>query len=191
MSQLQLTRLSKKVDICVKCPLHKSRKNAVAGDGKANAEIFFVGEAPGKEEDLEKRTFTGRSGKLLDLLLSEINLKRDDVYTTNVVKCRPPNNQPPLLFERSQCHPYLRKQLEIIQPKIIVALGVVAGKELFKEAKIPFSKISLIHGRIYPIALSYGKATLTAFYHPAAALRNPKILAILKSDFNKVFRIVH
>jgi len=119
--------------ISKKCQLGNNRKNFVFGDGNANADIMFVGEAPGATEDETGITFVGKAGKLLDKLLMDINLSRDDIFIANVLKCRPPRNRDPLPDEIATCEPYLHKQISLIKPKVIVALGRIAGKTLIKK----------------------------------------------------------
>ena len=182
----QMLKLLKEIDICTKCPLHKTRKNALTGDGRINSKILLIGEAPGQLEDEKKKAFIGRAGQVLDTLLKEINLTRNNIYITNIVKCRPPQNRNPSPFEITQCLPYLKNQLKIIKPKIIITLGNIAGKEIFEIVKIPFSKISKMHGRQFEIKTSYGQVLLIASYHPAAALHNPNILSTVKADFIKI-----
>ena len=117
---------------CLECPLGKTRKNIVLGRGNPNADIVFVGEAPGKQEDLQGLPFVGRSGKLLDKMLSSIDLSRDDIYILNVLKCRPPDNRDPSKMEIEKCEPYLKEQLKIIKPKLIVALGRISAMTILR-----------------------------------------------------------
>lgn len=183
-------KLSKEIDQCKRCPLYKTRKNAVAGEGNLHSRILIIGEAPGKTEDEEKKPFAGRSGKILDMVLKSIDLSREDVYITNIVKCKPfPRNFPsPLSI--SQCSPFLKRQIDLIKPQIILTLGGVATKELCKLSDLPFSKISSVHGKLLKKRTLSGFTRLLPLYHPAAALRNPKILASLKRDLKKNSKLI-
>ncbi|MFQ6022047.1 MAG: uracil-DNA glycosylase [Acidiferrobacterales bacterium] len=150
---------------CVKCPLHKSRTQTVFGVGCHDADWMFVGEAPGLEEDRQGEPFVGRAGQLLNAMLSAIGLKREDVYIANVLKCRPPNNRDPQIEEVECCEPYLLRQIELISPRIILALGRHAAHSLLKT-DLPLSRL---RGRRF----SYHTIPLVATYHPAYLLRSP------------------
>ena len=147
------------------CYLGKTRTEFVFGVGNPNADLMLIGEAPGRDEDLKGEPFVGRAGKLLDKILSAINLSREEVYIANVLKCRPPNNRDPLKTESDTCKPYLRRQIEIIKPKIILALGRIAGVWLTGEDM----SLGAMRGKTF----SFGGAELMVTYHPAALLRNP------------------
>ena len=150
---------------CLKCDLGKSRNNFVFGVGDFNASLLLVGEAPGEQEDLSGQPFVGRAGKLLDKMLSAINRSREnDVFICNVLKCRPPDNRDPSKEEILKCEPYLVNQIDLIQPKLIVALGRVAGKTLLGVDKSLKDMRNTIH--------SYHGTNLIVTYHPAALLRN-------------------
>ena len=150
---------------CLKCDLGKTRKNFVFGVGDFNASLLLVGEAPGEQEDLSGEPFVGRAGKLLDKMLSAINRSREnDVFICNVLKCRPPDNRDPSKEEISKCEPYLVNQIDLIQPKLIVALGRVAGKTLLGVDNSLKDMRNTIH--------SYHGTNLIVTYHPAALLRN-------------------
>lgn len=150
---------------CVKCPLHETRTNCVFGVGNREADLLFVGEAPGEKEDLSGVPFVGAAGKLLDKYLETVDIDRERVYIANILKCRPPKNRDPLPSEQDCCIDYLRWQVRLIQPKIIVCLGRIAAMRLID----PAYKISKEHGTI----VEKGGYTLTAVYHPAALLRDP------------------
>lgn len=164
--------------VCPLCRLSLTRTNAVPGKGSRTAEIMFVGEGPGKQEDLKGFPFVGAAGKFLDELLSSINLSRDDVYITNVVKCRPPNNRDPKPDEIGACHPYLVEQIKIIKPKIICTLGNWASRTLVD----PEISISKVHGDF----VKKGEQYYCTLYHPAAALYNQSLKETLKEDFRKL-----
>ena len=159
---------------CQKCQLAKTRNNIVFGAGSEKAKIFFIGEAPGKDEDLAGKPFVGRSGKFLDEMLTEINLKREDVFIANVLKCRPPKNRDPLPEEIKICLPFLKQQIVTISPKVIVTLGRFSMNLFF-----PNAKISAIHG----IPKKFNNYTVVPFFHPAAALFDGSKREILKKDF--------
>lgn len=164
------------------CVLRESALQAVPGDGNADARILFVGEAPGKSEDLEGRPFVGAAGKFLNEMLAAINLKREDVYITNVVKYRPPNNRDPLPEEVAACAPWLAEQVALIDPTLIVLLGRHALERFF-----PGEKISLVHGKILKKKTAeLGTRNFYALYHPAAALYNGGMRGILLEDFKRI-----
>lgn len=172
----QLKKLYEPYLQCALCPLAKLGRNSVVfGEGNANAEILFIGEGPGKEEDLSGRPFVGRSGKLLDRALKSADIDRSDVYITNIVKCRPPQNRKPSLIESSTCtNLLLKKQIAIIQPKIICTLGAAALEGFIsKETLISRARGTLIKTEI---------GIIMPTYHPAYILRNPKKLELLIAD---------
>ena len=164
---------------CSKCSLSKSRTKLVFGVGNSNADIVIVGEAPGKNEDLEGEPFVGRSGKLLDKILEAVGLNRKKVFILNVVKCRPPENRDPKPKEISECEPYLKKQLELIKPKLIVALGRIAAITLLDSKDSLTNMRNKIH--------KYENIDLLVTYHPAALLRNPNFKKPTWEDF-KIIR---
>ena len=152
--------------LCEKCELCKTRKNVVFGEGNPKSEVMFIGEGPGEQEDIQGKPFVGRSGQLLDKMLGAIDLYRDkNIYIANIVKCRPPKNRDPLPSEQDLCINWLNKQIELINPKIIVALGRIAAMRFVK----PDIKITKEHGIFYDRNGTIFMATL----HPAALLRNP------------------
>ena len=168
---------------CQKCPLGETRNQFVFGVGDPQANLMLVGEAPGAEEDRLGEPFIGRAGKLLDKILIAINRSRTkDVYICNVIKCRPPNNRDPLASEVEQCEPYLLKQIEIMQPKVIVALGRVAGKTLLKEEQPLKDMRSKLH--------DYFGTPLIVTYHPAALLRNSNFKPAAWEDFKWIRSIL-
>tara|TARA_B110000116_G_C16737126_1_gene536622 strand:- start:214 stop:870 length:657 start_codon:yes stop_codon:yes gene_type:complete len=163
---------------CLECPLGKMRKNIVLGMGNPNADIVFVGEAPGKEEDLQGLPFVGRSGKLLDKMLASIELSRKDVYILNVLKCRPPENRDPSKAEIGKCEPYLKKQLEIIKPKLIVALGRISAMTILRSKE----SLTNMRNKIF----DYEGIDFLVTYHPAALLRNPNFKKYAWEDFKLI-----
>jgi DNA polymerase len=150
---------------CTVCPLHEGRRQVVFGTGTRDAEVMFIGEGPGEQEDIQGEPFVGRAGQLLDTLLTSIGLERSKVYIANIVKCRPPRNRDPLPEEQEACIGYLRNQVYLIKPKIIVCLGRIAAMRIIK----PEFKITAEHGKFF----ERGDYLLTAIYHPAALLRDP------------------
>ena len=163
---------------CMKCSLGESRNKIVLGAGNPDADIVFVGEAPGKEEDIQGLPFVGRSGKLLDKMLDSIGLSREKVYILNVLKCRPPENRDPLPSEIEICEQYLKKQLEIINPKLVVSLGRISAMTLLR------TKESLKDLR--EKKLSYEGIDFLVTYHPAALLRNPNLKKYAWEDFKLI-----
>ena len=176
-----IQQVEKNVLTCKKCRLCEQAKNGVPGEGNIDSEIVFIGEAPGAKEDETGRPFVGRAGKLLESLLSEVGRKREDVWIGNIIKHRPPKNRDPLPDEILACQPYLKLQLEAIQPKLIVTLGRFAMNYFYKEGKITRD-----HGTLKKVDQYY----IYPVYHPAAALRNGNFAAVLKSDFIKIPKVL-
>lgn len=165
------------------CELKKTATQAVFGDGNANADVVFIGEAPGKNEDIGGKPFVGAAGKFLAEMLAGIGMKREDIYITNIVKYRPPNNRDPLPEEKESCNEWLIKELNIISPKLIVFLGRHSMTRFF-----PTDKISDIHGKllIKQVPEFKDKQAFMPLYHPAAALYNGGMRETLIKDFNKI-----
>jgi len=175
---VSLDEIEKLVNNCERCLLSKTKICNVVGIGDKNADIMFIGEAPGKKEDEQGEPFIGAAGKLLNEMLSSINLKRNDIYIANVLKHRPPKNRDPLPDEANACWPYLRRQIELINPKLIIFLGRHAMNRFFPELKI-----SEAHGKEF-LSEKWGRnQTFLALYHPAAALYNGKLKSTLAEDF--------
>lgn len=172
-----LERLAAKINRCTKCPLHRGRTHAVPGEGPEDAEIMFIGEAPGFHEDQQGRPFVGAAGQFLEELLESIGLTRDDVYITNVIKCRPPGNRDPLPDEINSCEPYLDRQIELIQPTIVVTLGRFSMARAFPQARI-----SRIHGQPRKI----NEIVYYPMYHPAAALHRPSLRPTVEEDMQRI-----
>jgi|Deesub1362A_J573_1020465.scaffolds.fasta_scaffold00433_11 DNA polymerase len=189
--QSQLSSIIQQVLNCRKCSLHKTRKNAVPGEGNPQAEIMLIGEAPGYWEDVKGRPFVGAAGKFLDTLLAEAELTRQKVYITNILKCRPPKNRPPQQAEIQKCTPYLDKQITTIKPKIIITLGNYATNYIFSKANIPFNGITQTHGKPYKAIILNLHMTLFPTFHPAAALHNPRYKKLLLEDFQKLKQILN
>jgi DNA polymerase len=182
----KLKKLNKKMLACRKCALREGCKQVVLGTGDPEAEIMFIGEAPGKKEDEIGVPFVGVAGKFLDEMLISINLKREDVYIANAVKCRPSDNRDPSQEEKDSCWQWLKKQVEIIQPKLIITLGR-HSMNLF----LPEQKISQAHGNVFKKEFfGLGQCVFFALYHPAAALYNGGMRETLKNDFKKIPQIL-
>jgi DNA polymerase len=165
---------------CQACELGKTRTNCVFGTGNREADILFVGEAPGEQEDLSGTPFVGRAGQLLDKYLYAVDINREDVYIANILKCRPPKNRDPLPAEEDACIGYLREQVRLIKPQIIVCLGRIAAMRLIK----PDFKISKEHG----VWFEKGNFVMTAVYHPAALLRDPRRKEEMLADMQEIKR---
>jgi DNA polymerase len=178
----ELVALYREASVCVRCPLHQGRTNVVFGNGNADADLMFVGEAPGHHEDLQGLPFVGRAGQLLDQLLGEIGLSRRDVFVCNTTKCRPPGNRDPQPDEIDACRPYLQRQIELIEPKVICTLGNFATKLLTRSNR----GITGVHGRPQVHELGGRAVRVYPLYHPAAALRSTGTLAQLREDFARL-----
>jgi uracil-DNA glycosylase len=172
-----LEKVASEVNICVKCKLSESRTRAVPGEGPADARIFFIGEGPGRNEDLQGRPFVGASGRFLESLLKEIGLDRTQVFITNVVKCRPPENRDPLPPELAACRDYLDRQIALVRPSVVVTLGRFSMVRYF-----PGESITKIHGQ----AKRAGDTYYLPLFHPAAALRSDAWRAAMQEDFKKI-----
>lgn len=163
---LDWTELEQQCAACQKCPLHETRNHVVFGGGNRKSKVMLIGEGPGEQEDLKGEPFVGRAGKLLDDMLALIGLDRNDVYIGNIVKCRPPKNRDPRPEEQEACLPWLRNQVALMRPKIIVSLGRIAAMKLIK----PDFKITKEHG----LWFEKNGVQMMALYHPAALLRDPR-----------------
>lgn len=174
---IALHDLSEQVAACPKCALSKTRTKAVPGAGDPHADIVFIGEGPGYNEDQQGLPFVGQAGKFLDELLASIDLRREDVYITNVIKCRPPNNRDPQPGEIEACAPWLEQQLDIIKPRMIVTLGRFSMSRYFQG-----QTIGRIHGRPKKI----DGVVVVPMYHPAAALHQANLRGTIMEDFKKL-----
>lgn len=181
--QAELAALAERASGCVDCGLSATRTTVVFGDGSLEADVMFVGEAPGKNEDEQGLPFVGAAGKLLDTLLGEIGLRRSDVYIANVLKCRPPGNRDPLPDEIDACKGYLRSQITLIDPAVVVTLGNFATKLLLSRDV----GITRLRGQVFP----WWNRRLIPTFHPAAALRgNPGVLDDMRHDFALVRQVL-
>lgn len=173
-----LAEIYTRIRTCRRCPLATTRTHTVPGEGSLQSVVMFIGEGPGRDEDRQGRPFVGRSGKFLDEMLAAQDIARNEVYITNVVKCRPPNNRDPEKAELEACADYLVRQIELINPRIIVTLGRISMQRWF-----PGGAITRIHGR----AKNIGKGRIAIpFFHPAAALRNPQWRAAFAVDMARL-----
>ena len=172
----ELATVHSEIIACTKCELHMSRKNAVPGEGPIDAKIMFVGEGPGQNEDEQGRPFVGAAGKLLTELLGSIGVSRSDVFITNIVKCRPPNNRAPRKAEIEACNPYMMSQIRLVKPRIVCPLGTPAIATVLGEE----SSATRAHGK----PQTKGNVTILPMYHPAAALYDVSLKEGLASDFN-------
>jgi DNA polymerase len=192
-AELSIRELHEKIMACTLCHLCETRSKAVPGEGPANASVMFIGEGPGRQEDLEGRPFVGRAGKFLDECLQSIDLKRESVFITNIVKCRPSEksgnwvrDRKPTKEETAACSPYLNKQVELLKPEIICTLGDTASSQIFKRYSMEEDTIGHIHGRLYLA----GAMKLIPLYHPAAALYDNNLRQIVMIDFQRLRQVL-
>jgi uracil-DNA glycosylase len=176
-----LDSIAAQITTCTACELCRSRTHAVPGEGDPNARVMLIGEGPGYHEDQQGRPFIGNSGKFLSELLGKAGLKREDVFITNVVKCRPPGNRDPMPDEIAACSAYLDAQVELIDPEVIITLGRFSMQRWFRN-----ERISKIHGEPRP----EGKRLVVPMYHPAAALHQASLRATIEEDFARVPKIL-
>lgn len=175
--QALLDQIAAQTRTCTKCSLQHSRKNAVPGSGPADAEIMFIGEGPGFHENEQGLPFVGAAGRFLDELLTSAGIRREQVFITNVVKCRPPGNRDPQMEELQACDSYLERQIQVINPKVIVTLGRFSMHKF-----LPHARISQAHGQ----AVRVKGRLVVPFYHPAAALHQPSLRATVEADFSRL-----
>jgi len=177
----ELEELRREVLACRRCQISTNRRNAVFGEGNPNAALVFVGEAPGEQEDIQGRPFVGRAGQLLTRLLEELGSSRDEVFIANVLKCRPPGNRTPKAEEILNCHSFLMRQLRLIKPRVVCALGSVAAQTLLKRS----GSMSRLRGRFF----RSGSFWIIPTYHPAYLLRNPAATDTVRSDIQAALRV--
>ncbi|MCL7388534.1 MAG: uracil-DNA glycosylase [Thaumarchaeota archaeon] len=182
---LELERLRKMVEECRKCPLWKNRNKPVFGEGPPDAKIMLIGLGPGYHEDREGRPFVGAAGKFLNKLLDLVGLKRGEVYITNVVKCYLPENKV-TDEEVKACTPYLDKQIELVDPETIIALGNTAAEYLSKKYRFQFTSMEKMHGQVLRIPTISREVKIVLMYHPAAGLRNPPLRSVIEDDWRKL-----
>ncbi|GAQ95065.1 DNA polymerase [Thermodesulfovibrio aggregans] len=183
--KLSIEKLNEQIRNCKKCPLSNSRTNPVCGEGSITAKLMFVGEAPGVDEDLQGRPFVGEAGKLLTSLIEKMGFKREEVYITNTVKCHPPMNRDPFETEISSCFEYLKKEIKIVLPKVIMTLGKVATYTLMgMHGKLKDLQISKIRGKVF----FYEQIPVIPTFHPAYLLRNRKDKWLTWNDAQEALR---
>ena len=178
----ELVELYKQARVCTRCPLHETRTQVVFGNGNADADLMFVGEAPGASEDAQGLPFVGRAGKLLGEMLGENGMTREDVFVTNVLKSRPPGNRDPEAEEIQACRPYLQRQVELIEPRVICTLGNFSTKLLRGDP----TGISRLHGQAEILVIGARAVRLYPLFHPAAALYTRSLLETLQADFARL-----
>jgi|Deesub1362B_J571_1020462.scaffolds.fasta_scaffold00082_60 DNA polymerase len=182
MREVALKELMNEIGPCSRCRLSKNRKNIVFGEGNPEAALMFIGEAPGEEEDLEGRPFVGKAGQLLTRLINRMGLSREGVYIANVVKCRPPGNRKPREDEIQSCIGFLKRQIEIISPKVIITLGDVATRALLPDTK----NITRARGKTY----KYDNIIVVPTFHPSYLLRNPSHKILTWNDAQLALRVL-
>lgn len=182
---VKMEELAKHVLNCKHCPLWKTRTNPVIGEGNVNADIMFVGEAPGRREDQLGRPFVGRAGKLLSEMLHSVGMTRNEVYISNVVKCKPPNNRSPKAREIKACLPYLNRQIKAISPSVICTLGLTATQYILTMFGLLGGNISELHGKV----LSAPSVRVVPLYHPSVVIRNIKPKSTLFEGFKTVKKL--
>lgn len=188
--EMEIEKLFEEIRKCRKCELWLTRKNAVPGEGNIKAEIMIVGEAPGRNEDEQGRPFVGKAGQLLNEILEGLGIRREEIFITNIVKCRPPNNRDPTEREKETCSPYLLKQIEIIKPKYIICLGRHSASFLMSKIGMKFSSISEARGKEIEGKINGIEVKIIVTYHPAAALYNPNLRSEIENDLKKLSRKV-
>ena len=186
MTYASLEDIASEIVACTKCDLFRGRKNAVPGEGNPGAKLVIVGEAPGRNEDAMGRPFVGNAGKFLDRYLSLAGIDRKDIFITNAVKCRPPNNRKPTPFEIGQCRPYLIYQLKLVNPRLVLALGVSASSSLGMK----FSHLDEIRGKLFDIKFDSLNITVYPTYHPSFPMRFPSKRETFLSDLKRVKEIL-
>ncbi len=184
--QEKVTRIEKlRVQIaqCQRCRLHKTRTHTVPGEGSVDAQIMFIGEAPGRNEDLQGKPFVGRAGDVFDKLLNSIGLTREQIYLCNILKCRPPENRAPLSDEIQACVGSLDIQIQTVNPKVIATMGNFATTYIFQKFILPERKISDVHGKILEVETPFGAKKVVPLFHPAVATYDINKIDILLKDF--------
>jgi len=180
---LTLADVKKELGDCKRCKLHRTRKTIVFGEGNEEARLMFIGEGPGYDEDVQGRPFVGRAGQLLTKIIESINLSREEVYIANIIKCRPPQNRNPEPDEIESCNPFLMKQIRVIQPRIICALGTFSAQTLLKTN----TKITALRGKLYELE----GIKVIPTYHPAFLLRNPERKREVWEDMKKIEELLN
>lgn len=178
-----LDLIASEIVVCTKCRLWKGRMKAVPGGGSPDSQVMFIGEGPGRMEDIEGRPFVGPAGKFLNNLISSVDMVRENVFICNIVRCRPPRNRDPRADEIRTCTPYLDRQIVAVRPKFIVTLGNHSTAYIFSKAKLPFLNITRAHGKAQDATILGLQITVFPTFHTAASLHNPKYKRALLRDF--------
>jgi DNA polymerase len=181
-----MERLRDDLKNCSRCDLCKYSTNHVIGEGNLNSKTVFIGEAPGKDEDIKGKPFVGSAGKILNKMLEKTGISRKRIYITNLVKCRPPNNRKPLKNELNACSTHIERELEIIKPKIIAPMGNTAIRNILRKYGLKPLKIGEIHGKIFREKAKWGEILIMPLYHPAASLYNNNLLALIEEDLRQL-----
>jgi len=179
----RIKKLREQIAVCTRCSLHQTRTNTVPGEGDVNADIMFIGEAPGRNEDLQGLPFVGRAGDVFDTLLKSINLTREQIYLCNILKCRPPDNRNPLPNEINACIGSLDIQIKIVNPKVIGTLGNFSTAYIFEKFNVPPVKISAVAGKVIDITTPFGPKKVIPVFHPAVATYNVNKTELLIEHF--------
>lgn len=183
----QIEDLRQQIADCRRCSLHQQRTHTVPGEGNVDADIMFIGEAPGRNEDLQGKPFVGRAGDIFDRLLASVELTREQIYLCNILKCRPPNNRNPLVSEIQACVGSLDRQLKVVEPQVIGTLGNFATMYVLEKFSVPLRKISELAGQVIPVTSEFGPKKIVPLFHPAVATYSPTKIDTLLEHF-QVFR---
>lgn len=179
----KIEKLREQIAACTRCALHKARTNTVPGEGDVNADIMFIGEAPGRNEDLAGKPFVGRAGEVFDKLLNSIGLSRKQIYLCNILKCRPPENRNPLSSEINACVGSLDIQIKIVNPQVIGTLGNFSTAYIFEKFEMPQAKISAVAGKVIAVETPFGPKKIIPVFHPAVATYNIHKIDVLVNHF--------
>jgi DNA polymerase len=185
----EMSKINEQVERCNNCELCKKIRKKVMGEGNLDTFIVFVGEAPGAEEDKKGQPFIGKAGRLLDNLFEKVELSRNDVYITNLVKCRPPNNRRPYRTEIEECNNYLEKELEVVRPSILSPMGNTAVRYFNEKFGLGSKSIGEIHGTRYKLSTSWGLIDMVPLYHPAAAIYRRNLFSELLDDLSLIIEL--
>jgi len=181
--KLRIEKLRAQIAECTRCSLHQTRTHTVPGEGDVDADIMFIGEAPGKNEDLKGKPFVGRAGDVFETLLKSIDLTREQIFLCNILKCRPPDNRNPLPSEINACIGSLDLQIKIVNPKVIGTLGNFSTAYIFEKFNIPPAKISAVAGKVIDVTTPFGPKKVIPVFHPAVATYNVHKIDLLKEHF--------
>jgi DNA polymerase len=186
----RMNRITSSIRSCTNCELAQTRSKVVIGAGNLDSKIVLIGEAPGRKEDESGLPFVGSAGKLLDNLLKEVGLVRDDIFIGNILKCRPPKNRRPKKSEVKQCEDYLMRQLEIVSPEVIAPMGNSAWSYFQEHFGLEKQVIGYVHGEVIVVEAQWGKMKMIPLYHPAAAIYRRHLISVLESDMKKMIELI-